>query len=270
MRITRILATVSLAAALAVTGCDSGDDQGADSAGGPQPASQSDGGGDNPLGEQGEGEGGEQEAPEPDVEDVPDVVAEVNGEEISKDDFVASYESQFQQAAMQQQSTGEEVDQDELKKQVADLLVDNELLSQAAQDAGIEATDKDVDATLDEIAQQNQMGSADELISAMEQQGTDEKQIREDAANQYQLNEFISQEADVEEPSEKELKQQYDEMKEMQESQGGGQGGEQQEVPPFEEVKDQLAEQATQQEESEAANKIAEDLREDADVTINL
>ena len=42
-------------------------------------------------------------ATEPDLSDVPDVVAEVNGEEITKDDFSGPYESQFQQQAMQSQ-----------------------------------------------------------------------------------------------------------------------------------------------------------------------
>src|SRR5690625_7757405 len=32
------------------------------------------------------------EAPEPDVSDVPDVVAEVNGEEITGEDFITTYE----------------------------------------------------------------------------------------------------------------------------------------------------------------------------------
>jgi hypothetical protein len=108
-----------------------------------------------------------------------------------------------QQAAMQQQTTGQEVDQDELKAQVADLLVDNELLKQAADDAGIEVSDEDVDAFLEETAQQNGLGSGDELISAMEQQGQDEEQIRSDAADQVQLDAYLEKEADITEPTDR-------------------------------------------------------------------
>ncbi|HLS00871.1 MAG TPA: SurA, partial [Beutenbergiaceae bacterium] len=51
------------------------------------------------------------QAPEPDIDDVPDVVAEVNGEEIDREEFITAYEGQLQQAFMMQQ--GEDVDQAE-------------------------------------------------------------------------------------------------------------------------------------------------------------
>lgn len=209
--------------------------------------------------------------PEADVSDVPDVVAEVNGEEITKDEFVSVYEGQFQQAAMQQQSTGQEVDQATLKQQVADQLVDNRLLLQGATEAGIEPTEADIDATLDEIAKQNGLGSGDEVISTLEQQGMSAEDIRKDAASQFKLTTFIEQEAGVEEPSDEELKAQYDQLVEQQ-SQAGGQqsGGQQAEVPPFEEVKEQLAQQAISQQQNEAATTLAAELREAGDVTINL
>ncbi|MDN6329235.1 MAG: SurA N-terminal domain-containing protein [Brachybacterium sp.] len=255
----RTLAALTFTAAVALTGCSG--DQAA-------PSGASDGGGAPPAGAQ----GGEQpQMPEADVSDVPDVVAEVNGEEITKDEFVSVYEGQFQQAAMQQQSTGQEVDQATLKQQVADQLVDNRLLLQGATEAGIEPTEADIDATLDEIAKQNGLGSGDEVISTLEQQGMSAEDIRKDAASQFKLTTFIEQEAGVEEPSDEELKAQYDQLVEQQ-SQAGGQqsGGQQAEVPPFEEVKEQLAQQAISQQQNEAATTLAAELREAGDVTINL
>ena len=74
---------------------------------------------------------------EPDLEGIPDVVAEVNGEEVTKDEFVVLYEAQFQQATMQAQAGGEEPDEDALKEQTADNLVDTELLVQEAGDRGL-------------------------------------------------------------------------------------------------------------------------------------
>ncbi|MGO1947589.1 MAG: SurA N-terminal domain-containing protein [Brachybacterium alimentarium] len=255
------IVAVSFAAVLALTGCS--DDQsapsGASDGGGEQPPAASDGGGAPQA-------GGEQAMPEADVSDVPDVVAEVNGEKISKDEFVKAYEPQFQQASMQQQSTGQEIDQADLKKQVAGQLVDNHLLLQAASDAGIKASDKDIDATLEEIAGQNGMGSADEVIKALEQQGMSEDDVRKDAASQFTLTTYIEQEADIKKPSDEELKTQYDQLVAQQEQSGGQQG----EVPPFEDVKDQLADQATSQQQGEAATTMAKDLREKGDVTINL
>lgn len=270
----RTIVAITFSAAIALTGCsgDQAAQSGASDGGGEQAPAASDGGG-SPLAG---GQGGEQQQPqmpEADVSDVPDVVATVNGEKISKDEFVSAYEDQFQQAAMQQQSTGQEVDQTKLKKQVADQLVDNHLLLQAAEDSGITATSKDVDATLEEIAKQNGLGSADEVVSALEQQGMSEEDVRKDAASQYTLTAYIEQEADVEQPSDEELKTQYDQLVEQQKAQGGGQqaqGGQQTEIPPFDEVKEQLAQQSVTQQQNEAATKIASELRESGDVSIAL
>ena len=248
----RTLAAVTLTAGLALTGCSG--DQAAPSGGsdgGGQPPAASDGGGAPAAG----GEDGAQQAPEADVSDVPDVVATVNGEDITKDEFVPVYESQFQQMAMQQQTTGEQPDQAELKGQVAQQLVDNELLLQGAKDAGIEATDEDIDATLEEVASQNGLGSADEVVSALEQQGMSAEEIREDAASQFTLTAYIEQEADISEPTEEELSQA---------------GGDTSQIPPFEEVKEQLAQQTVSQQQNEAATTLAAELREAGDVTINL
>ena len=259
----RTLAAVTLTAGLALTGCSG--DQAAPSGGsdgGGQPPAASDGGGAPAAG----GEDGAQQAPEADVSDVPDVVATVNGEDITKDEFVPVYESQFQQMAMQQQTTGEQPDQAELKGQVAQQLVDNELLLQGAEDAGIEATDEDIDATLEEVASQNGLGSADEVVSALEQQGMSAEEIREDAASQFTLTAYIEQEADISEPTEEELKKQYEQLT-AQQSQAGGDASQ---IPPFEEVKEQLAQQTISQQQNEAATTLAAELREAGDVTINL
>lgn len=259
----RALAAITFSAAIALTGCS--DDQAAPEGGsdqGGQPPAASDGGGAAPGGEQ----GAAPEVPEADLSDVPDVVATVNGEEITKEEFSSVYEGQLQQMAMQQQTTGEEVDQAALKEQVANQLVDNELLLQGATDAGIEPSKADVDATLEDIAKQNGLGSADEVVSALGEQGISEEQVREDAASQFKLTAFIEQEAEVEEPTDEELKQQYDAMVEQQSATGGDSS----QIPPFEEVKEQLAEQATTQQQNEAATSLAEGLRESGDVTINL
>ena len=263
MKIKHALAALSFAAVVTLAGCsDTGDSEGPADPGAEPGAS-----------DQG-ADPGQEQMPEADLSDVPEVVAEVNGDEISKEEFTSLYEPQFQQQAMMAQQGGQEMDEDELKTQVADQLVDNRLLIQAAEEAGVEATDEDVDAILEEVAQQNGLGSADEVIAALEEQGQSEEQIREDAATQHKLDTYIGQEADIAEPSEEELRQQYDEIVEQQSqaaSDGGGEGADQQaEVPPFEEVRDQLAEEATAEQENAAATEIVTELRESADITVNL
>lgn len=262
MKIKHALAALSFAAVVTLAGCSGGGDSSDPADPGAEPGAS----------DEGAAEG--EQMPEADLGDVPEVVAEVNGDEISKEEFTSFYEPQFQQQAMMAQQGGQEMDETELKTQVADQLVDNRLLIQAADEAGIEATDEDVDAILEEVAQQNGLGSADEVIAALEEQGQSEEQIREDAATQHKLDTYIAQEADIAEPTDEELRQQYDEIVEQQSqaaSDGGGEeAGEQAEIPPFEEVRDQLAEEATAEQENAAATEIVSELRESADITIHL
>src|SRR5699024_12705868 len=66
-------------------------------------------------------EGQEQaEAHERDLEGIPDVVAEVNGIEIDKASFEEAYQAQYQQSAMMSQMSGDELNKDYLKIDVAD------------------------------------------------------------------------------------------------------------------------------------------------------
>ena len=226
------------------------------------------------AGESGEGEpspdngGTEQEgAPQgPDLEGIPDVVAEVNGEEISKDEFVSLYEGQFQQLQAQSQSTGEELDQEQLRVQTAEVMVDTELLIQEADGRNFEASQEDVDTALDELATANQLESADEFLAAIKEQGTDEAEVMTQLETQVKLDRLIAEEAGDTEPTEEELQALYDQAAAQQEE-VGEEGAE---LPPFDDVRPQLVEQAVTVKESEAYETLVADLREDADVTVNL
>lgn len=226
------------------------------------------------LGELGEGE---QEMPEPDTEDIPETVAEVNGEEISGEEFTTTYESQFEQMAMQAQMSGEEVDQDELKEQTLDGMIGNVLLVQDASDAGYEASDEDIEELLSETAESSGMESVDELVEMAEEQGLSEDELREDAQDQVLVDQLLD-DLDVDEPSEEELEEMYEEqvaqqeqMEEMDpEGEDEGEDGEEPETPSFEEMRDELEEQAVEQAQGEAAMAHVEDLRESGDVETHI
>ena len=203
---------------------------------------------------------------QPDLEGIPDVVAEVNGEEVTKDEFVPIYEAQFAQAAAQAQTTGQAPDEDALKKQTVDDLVSTELLSQEAETRGIEVSDEDVDAELEDVAAQNQLGSAEELLAAVEAQGVTEDQARSQVETQLMVEQLAADEDGSLEPTEKELRTLYAQVK--QQAAQAGEGAQQ--IPPFAEARTQLVEQATSQKIGEIAGTLVEDLRKDADITINL
>ncbi|ALX49205.1 SurA N-terminal domain-containing protein [Lentibacillus amyloliquefaciens] len=228
--------------------------------------------------EEGSGEGQSEQAsqqqqqmPEPDLEGIPDVVAEVNGEEISGEEFKTTYEGQFQQMAMQSQMSGQELNQDELKQQTAEGMVSSELLIQEAGNRNFEASDKEVDEKLTELAQQSGMESKDKFISALEEQGMKQEDINSQVKTQVKVDKLIADESGDTKPSEEELQQAYDQFKSQREQMSqGSEGGEQAEIPSFDEMKSDLESQVKKQKEAEAAQTIIDKLREDADVTINL
>lgn len=214
-------------------------------------------------------EGSRQAMPEPDLEGIPEVVATVNGEGISGDDFTGVYESRFQQMAMQAQMSGEEIDQDQLKKQTVDSMVGSELLVQDAQDKGHEATDEDVDKLLKEAAEAQQLGSVDKLLAAYEEQGLSEEQVRSDARKQVLMTASIEK-IDVPKPTEEELKALYDQAAAQPQGDQDGQGGAPAETPSYEELKPQLEQQVTAQKQDDAILKRMKELKEDADVEVRI
>jgi peptidyl-prolyl cis-trans isomerase SurA len=237
-----------------VSACGGGEPEGADA---PSEAASS-----APAGEE-----DAQAGAESDLGDIPEVVAEVNGEEISRSEFEQAYQAQLQQAMAQSQ--GQAPDQEQLKKQVADNLVSTELLVQEAEKRDITVSDRDVDKTVQELAAQNGLQSADQFFSAMEQQGMDRDTVDDQIRTQVAIERLIEDEAGVVRASDKEVRALYDQLVAQQE-QAGQQGGQQQELPPLKQVRPQLVEQVTSQKESQVAERLLGDLREQGEVVINL
>lgn len=212
-----------------------------------------------------EAENAEQpEMPEPDLEGVPDIVAEVNGEEISKEEFESAYTGQFQQLAMQAQMAGQEVDQTQLKEQIAESLVAQKLLVQETENQEITASEEQVNTALEELAKQNGLESSEEFLAALEEQGISEEEVMEQVEAQVKVEQLIASETGEINPTDEEIQTVYDEAQAQQEESGG------EELPAFEEVKPQLEEQVRMQKEGEATQALIAQLREEADVTINL
>ncbi|AQQ53334.1 SurA N-terminal domain-containing protein [Planococcus lenghuensis] len=202
--------------------------------------------------------------PEPDLEAIPDVVAVVNGEEITKDEFVTIYTTQFQQAAMQAQLSGQEVDEAQLQQQLVDSLIGQELLIQEAANQDLTASQEEIDATLAEFAEQNGLASTEEFLAALEEQGVSAEEVTSQVETQVKVEKLITAETGEFTPTEAELEELYAQLEEQQAQTGGG------ELPPFEEIRPALEDQLIVQKEREATQTLVDDLRETAEVTVNL
>ncbi|RLV56008.1 peptidylprolyl isomerase [Aeromicrobium phragmitis] len=206
------------------------------------------------------------ETTEADLSGIPDVIAVVNGEEIGRDDFVAVYEPQFQQSV----AAGQPVDQDDLKKQTLDLMVDNALLLQEAEARGFSASEKEIEESLHAFAIDSGMASADEYLAALqEQQGFTKDEVRAQVADGIVIEALVDAEVGDEPIAESELRTLYDQAVAQQEQLGQAHGGAA-EVPSFEQVRPQLEEAAQSQRERETLMRVVDEAREDAEVEIRL
>lgn len=207
-------------------------------------------------------------APSPDLDGMPEVVATVNGEDIGKDEFARVYENQLQQATLQAQMSGQEPDQDALKKSAAESMVGTELLMQEAEQQGIEATEAQIDDALAAAAESNQVGE-EEFLAALEEQGTDREEVTAQLKQQVEVEAVVEQEIGTVSATEEELQAAYDAAK-AQHKQMPAESSEASEMPAYEEVKPQLKQQVVQEKEGTATQELVDKLHADGDVEINI
>ncbi len=205
-------------------------------------------------------------APEPDLEGLPEVVAVVNGTEIGREDFTTAYQSQFPQAATQAQAGGQDVDQDLLKTSVADNLVSTELLRQEADKRGIEASPEARAAAIAALLETSRLASEEELRAAFAEQGLDDAAFDSQLEDQVQLDALLAEEAGDTKPTDQEIQEAYDAAVAQQEASGDTTTP----VPPLEEVRPEIEEQLAGGKTSEAAQALIGQLREGAEITVNL
>ncbi len=206
----------------------------------------------------------------PDLSDIPDPVAVVNGDEISRDEFVSVFRGQYQQMSAQSQMTGQPVDEDQLKQISVDGLVGTVLLDQEADKRGIEVSDAEIAAQLARYAETN-MVSEDEFLEAMGQQGMDREAVMEQISKQLRVEKLIVDEYGEFTPTDAEVEAAYEQIAQQQAAMGGaaGQGGAAG-LPPLEQVRAEVEQQLVTEQQATAMERLSQQLREGADITVNL
>ena len=212
----------------------------------------------------------EQAMPEPELDNIPDVVATVNDTEISGETFAQNYETQFQQLLMQAQMTGETPDQDAMKVQALDMMINTELLVSEAEAQGFSASDADIDEYLSTLAQDNGLESTDALMEEFEAQGLSADRVREDLTKEVLIDQVIDG-LDISAPTDEAVQELYDQQVEQVEAMNEQvEEDQQQEVPAFEDLEEQLVQQLTMQQENEAVSELLDELRADAAIETHI
>ena len=190
---------------------------------------------------------------------LPNVVAVVNGEEIGKNQFLTLGE----QIALQQTNEGGDISssdmQLEISNQALNLLVNQALLVQAAEAAGTQVGDT-VDQQYAQLVQS--AGGVEEFEAQLQQANTTQEQIREDLRAQLLIQTHLENKLNLEgiTVTEEEINQFYEQLVAQQ-----GEG-----TPALEELRDQIAAQLQNQKEAQVVNQYLTQLREDADIQVNI
>ncbi len=188
-----------------------------------------------------------------------EVLAAVDGEEISASEVEPIVEQQMQGMQQQGRQVNAQMEQ-MLRKRVLDNVIKNKLIIQEAKDRNIEVSKEEVEQTYQEQARM--LGGESNLNQRLSQAGVSGDEFREQIRQKAvvdKLKEEVAPEAEV---TEEEARKFYEDNKEMFRSPQGGEPHE------FDEVKDQLMQQLEQRKANQAFGGFVEKLRNDADVEI--
>lgn len=189
------------------------------------------------------------------ADDYPAVVATVNGVDLSRDDFMDSLNQTKQLAAAQGANPDDLVVQSQIKEQALTVLINSQLLLQAAQASGMTVTDADIDAQVATL--ESQYGGKDGLAEQMKNANMDENKLRSNLREQLLIDGYIkaSDEYNAVSVDDTEVKAAYDAA--------AAQG---QDLPAFEDVSDQIKQNLLAQKQQQAVNTLINRLTSEATI----
>lgn len=152
------------------------------------------------------------------------VVAVINGTEVTGD----VYNLVYSQLKLHSTQLKEEVDLEEVKDATMESIIDREIVFQEAKEEGIDITKETAETEFDTLKKEN----GKELETLLQQYQITEEGFKEQLRFELTMNEYLTKAIKVE-VSDEEVKEAYDEAKAEADK-------EDQEIPEFDEVKDQI------------------------------
>src|SRR5699024_5618030 len=174
------------------------------------------------------------------------VVAVINGEDVTG----KTYNLVYSQLKLYAGQFGEEVDTEEVKRATMDSIIDRQLVIQQAKEEGIEVTGEAAEAELETLKSEN----AETCETLLEQYQITEEGFKEQLQFEMTMNEYMRQTIEVS-VTDEEVEEHYEKAKEGNED-----------IPEFDEIKDQLKKQMLQQKTDEALEAEIEKVKEKADI----
>jgi len=196
------------------------------------------------------------------------VAATVNGEDISLEVFEAAVDRMvlgYQQQGFNFEGEAGEVALEEIRQQVINSLIQEEVLLQESKQKGYEASQEAVEEEFEGI--KSGFESEEDFKAALELNKFTEESLKNMIANDMQIRAFLENEIQEVDVTEDEIREVYDEYKALWESQNE-ESEEDTEIPSFEEVKVAIENQIKEDKEQQQFGKIIEELMEKSEIEI--
>lgn len=189
----------------------------------------------------------------------PNPIATVDGEPVDQSLFEQNVSETLAAAAAQGADTTDDAVRSEVEDQALEVIINTRLLVTAATNAGYEATAEEIEERISQL--ESQFGGTDELDTQLDTLGLTRESLAVDVREQIIVDQLLQSEVLTEgvTASEEEITAVYEEL------QASGQ-----ELPPLESVRDALVAQVEQQKQQAAVETYITELREAADIEINL
>ena len=189
----------------------------------------------------------------------PDVVAVVNGEDVTSSDFVLSVNQVTQTATQQGADPSDPAVKAQIEGQAMDVLINTVLLRQAADASGITVTPEQIDAELSNITAQYE--SPEAFDAALTEFGLSNEDVRSDLEEKLVIDQYLQSNDAVAAVtvSDAEVQDMYDTLS----AQGTG-------LPSLEEIRQPLEEQLLAQKQQQLISDVINGLREAAEIDIKL
>lgn len=188
-----------------------------------------------------------------------EVVATINGEEISAYDLSVSQEQISAAAQAQGVDLNDPATQQSIRDQAVDMLVNTELLRQEAESRGLSVSEEEVENRYEALV--SEVGGEEILQARMNDFGVTEDVLFRDIHNELLIQKLLDEVF-----AETEVIVSAEEIQNFYDSAGGTEGG----LPPLEEVSSQIEQQLAGTKEQEVVTEFVDNLRSEAEIDIKL
>ena len=184
-------------------------------------------------------------------------VAVVNGVKISKTQYEKNREQIIASAGQQGLDITDEKVKSEIDAQAIDVLVNTELLRQAAKEAGVEVTPEQVEGRYQEVI--TSVGGDEELAKRMTELGITETSLRNDIEGEILIQSYLTEAVDTSGVTVEEL-----EITTAYKNAGGADAG----LPPLADVHTQIEDQLKSVKEQELITAFIQTLKDKATIEV--